>query len=107
MYDGGDEMIPKGCTCKNIFSCPYVISDIKGLFITYQQKGEIILEKKLSDCSFFPGKVSVMLSQEDTLKFYDDEIVKIQIRIKLQNDVFVKSKIIETYTDIVLKNEVI
>ena len=101
------EMIAKGCTCKNTFSIPFAESDIKVIFITYQQKGKTVIEKSLSECTFSEGTVSVILTQEDTLKLDENEYIKIQIRVRLQDGTLTKSKIIETYTDKVLKNEVI
>lgn len=100
-------MIAKGCTCKNTFSFPYAENDVKVIFITYQQKGRTVIEKSLSDCTFSDDKVSVILTQEDTLKLAENEYIEIQIRVRLQDGTPTKSKIIETYTDRVLKNEVI
>ena len=100
-------MIATGCTCKNIFSMPYGESDIQVLFITYQQNGKTIFEKTIDDCMFTDGYVSVLLTQEDTLKLIDESKVRIQIRLKLVDGSVVKSNVIEAYTDIVLKNEVI
>lgn len=100
-------MIAKGCTCKNIFSIPYNKNDIDSLFITYQQNGKTVFEKTIAECEFSEGHVSVLLTQEDTLKLNNESVVKMQIRIKLKDGTVTKSKIIETYTDTVLKNEVI
>ena len=100
-------MICKGCTCRNIFSLPFNENDIDVLFITYQQNGKTVFEKTKDDCEFTDGHVSVLLTQEDTLKLLNESIVKIQIRLKLVNGTVTKSRVIETYTDIVLKNEVI
>ena len=100
-------MIAKGCTCKNTFSIPFAESEIKVIFITYQQKGKTVIEKSLPDCTFSDGKVSVVLTQEDTLLLAENEYIEIQIRVRLHDGTLTKSKIVETYTDKVLKNEVI
>lgn len=100
-------MISKGCTCKNIFSLPFNENDISVLFITYQQNGKTVVEKVKDDCEFTDGHVSVLLTQEDTLKLLNESTVKIQIRLRLNDGSVTKSHVIETYTDIVLKNEVI
>lgn len=104
---GADDLIAKGCTCENAFSLPYDQSEIAALVITYQQKGVTKVEKTIDDCTFTAGKVHVSLSQEDTLKFDDDAIIRIQIRIRLNNGIVTKSQIVETYTDNVLKDGVI
>ena len=100
-------MIPKGCTCENSFSIPYDKEEIATLLITYQQNKVNVVEKTLDDCSFVDGKIYIVLSQEDTLKFNDEESIEIQIRIKLNNGVVTKCKIIKTYTDRVLNDGVI
>lgn len=100
-------MIAIGCTCKNIFSFPYNKEDVSVLYITYQVKGKTLVEKGIGQCEIADGLLSVLLTQEDTLKLGNESIVKIQIRAKLNDGTPIKSDIIETYTDIVLKNEVI
>lgn len=100
-------MIAKGCTCKNSFPIPYTKDEIATLFVTYQQSKETVIEKSITDCTFEDGMVSVYLSQEETLSFKDDVVIKIQLRVKLNNGAATKSKIVETYTDYVLKDDVI
>lgn len=100
-------MIAKGCTVKNAFSIPYKEDEIDVLYITYQQQGDTVLEKELSDCAFGEGFVSVDLSQEDTLAFQSNQSVQIQIRAKLKNGIATKSKVIKTMTDNILKDGVI
>jgi hypothetical protein len=101
------EMIPKGCTCVNRFTFPYPEKDVEALFITYQQDRKTVFEKQLSDCVFDEDSISVKLTQEDTLKLKDDGTIQIQIRVRLYSGSVVKSEIIKTYTDAVLKEEVI
>lgn len=100
-------MIPKGCTCKNFFPIPHAEDEVATLFVTYQQKKETVVEKDITDCTFEDGMVSVNLSQEETLSFEDNVPIKIQLRARLNNGAATKSKIMETYTDFVLKDDVI
>ena len=100
-------MIAKGCTCKNSFLFPFAESDVVVIYITYQQNGKIVIEKELEDCTFLDGRVYVTLTQEDTVKFDNDAIVRIQIRTRLKDGLVSKTKIFETYTDELLKDEVI
>ena len=100
-------MIATGCTCKNTFTFPYNKNDVELLFITYQQSGQTVFEKQIGDCEISDGCVSVLLTQEETLKLHNKSIVKIQIRVKLTNGNVTKSNVIEASTDVVLKNEVI
>lgn len=100
-------MIESGCTCINTFTLPFKQEDVKAICICYTQNKKVLFEKKLEDCTFENGKVSVKLSQEDTLKFDDSKIIQIQLKVKLTDDVVVKSKIIETITDELLCKGVI
>ena len=100
-------MISRGCTCKNIFSFPYLAEEVELLYITYQQRFKTVVEKTLAECTIEDNKLVVMLSQEDTLQFDSAVPIAIQIRVKLVNGAVTKSKVIETYTDLLLKNEVI
>lgn len=100
-------MIAKGCTVKNTFTIPFSETEIETIFITYGQKGEVVLEKSLADCTFDNGAVSVDLLQEDTLKFCDCAGVQIQIRVKLTNGTATKSNILHVFTDELLKDGVI
>lgn len=100
-------MIGKGCTCVNTFTLPFAKEEVKAICIVYCQDSEILVKKELGDCSFANGNVEVNLTQEDTLKFDSSKFIKIQIKVKLQSDVVMKSNIIKTNTDEVLCYEVI
>ena len=100
-------VIPRGCTCRNSFKFPYVEENVETLFITYQQNKITKVEKQLSDCTFEDGKVCVHLGQDNTLSFEENVPIKVQIRVKLTDGSATKSKIMETYTDTVLKEGVI
>ena len=100
-------MILTGCTCKNTFTIPFSEDDIEAMVITYCQDKVPIVEKLLCDCSFEDGYACVDLSQEDTLKFKDNALVKIQIKIKLNDGSVTKSKSIEVRADEVLNREVL
>ena len=100
-------IIPKGCTAKNSFTLPFKEEEIEVLYITYQQSGKTVIEKTLADCSFADNKVLVKLSQEETILFDTNRIIRIQIRIRLKDGTVTKSNVITSTTDILLKTEVI
>ena len=100
-------MIYKGCNCRCIFPFPYPRSEVSTLYVTFQEKGETVVEKELADCDFLEEKIAVKLSQEETLRFGNNVTVKIQIRGKLIDNTAIKSNIMQTYTDKVLKDGVI
>lgn len=100
-------MILTGCTCKHTFTIPCDKDDICAMYITYRQNGKTVLEKTLTDCELTAGKVCVPLTQEDTLAFQDETCVKIQLKLKRNDGTVMKSKIIDTYSDVVFNKEVI
>lgn len=100
-------LIPKGCTCKNGFKFPYRKEDVSAMYVTYQQNRITKVEKDLSECTIEDGKVFVNLSQEQTLSFEELVPIKMQIRVRLKDGTATKSRIMETYTDDVLKGGVI
>ena len=100
-------MIPKGCTCRNTFEIPYSESEVEAICITYKQGDKTLFDKKLNDCTFSEGAVTVHLNQEDTLKFDSQKVIKIQLKVKLVGDMVTKSNIVETITDELLCCEVI
>ena len=100
-------MISKGCTAKNTFTVPFEQDDVEVLYITYQQKDKTVLEKTLEDCTFGDGEIYINISQEDSLKFESSIVVRIQIRARLKNNTTIKSNIVTTDVDRVLKDGVI
>lgn len=100
-------MIPKGCTGRNHFKFPYTKDEVEVVYITYVQSNNIVFEKNINDCSFSEGRISVDLSQEETLMLSDKVAIKAQIRVRLKNGVTTKSNIVEARTDYLLKDGVI
>ena len=100
-------MIPRGCTCENSFLFPFDEKEVATLCITYKEDEVIKLQKHLEDCIFKDGRIYVLLSQEDTLKFNNNAFIKIQIRAKLTDGAATKSNVMETYTDEVVYDGVI
>lgn len=100
-------MISKGCTATNSFTVPFKQDEVDVLYITYQQREKTVLEKTIKDCTFAEGVVTVNLSQEETLMFESLLAVRIQIRARLKNNAAIKSNIISTDVDKILKDGVI
>ena len=65
------------------FELPEAIT-ISALYITFQQNGQTVLEKDLTDVTYEQesGTITLPLSQEDTLLFSDLEPVWVQIRLR-------------------------
>lgn len=100
--------ISSGCTVTNTFSLPCGEEDIAVLYITYQQNDVTVLEKTKEDCNFEGTTAIVRLSQEDTLKFpQDDGQIRIQIRLRTIEGTVMKSNIMTASPDALLKQGVI
>ena len=50
-------MIYKGCNCRCIFPFPYPRSEVSTLYVTFQEKGETVVEKEVTDCDFLEEKI--------------------------------------------------
>ena len=78
------------------------------ILITYKQGDRIIVEKTESDVVFEGDKaVSVILTQEETLKFDAKQSVKIQVRVLTQNGKSIPSQIFTRRCEDVLNPKVL
>lgn len=99
--------VERGVTPTHIFETGLDLREATVLYITYQQNDRTVLEKTIEDADISEDSVSVALSQEDTLLFREDAMVRIQIRAGFADGRRVKSEIITTETDELLKEGVI
>lgn len=102
-------MIPSGTTPTLTFSIPdNIINKIDNetiLYITFQQGGITKLEKELKDVTIDKENSSITfdLTQAETLIFNYKLKIDIQIRIKFSDGKAIKSGIVQTTTDKLLK----
>lgn len=99
--------IATGTTMSHVFTVSVDLTGAEVMYITYQQQGKTVLEKDLSDCVITPESITVNLRQEDTLGFIDNLGVKIQIRVRMPDGSALKSEVIKTTADELLKEGVI
>lgn len=71
----------RGTTPTLKFTLPFACSEISLCSVAISQDGELILEKKLSDCSMEENILVVTLTEEDTLKLDCRKHAEIQLRI--------------------------
>lgn len=100
-------MISRGTTPTNTFNVNIDLRDAEVVYITYAQNGRVIFEKTKEDMVITETEIVVELSQEDTLKFSENNRIRIQIRARYPNGDAVKSNMINTNTDELLKGGVI
>lgn len=95
----------RGSTPTNTFT---VDIDLTGatVFITYRQKKRIVLEKSGSDVEIEPTKLTVQLTQEETLAFEPGD-VEMQIRYVFPNGQADASEIMRTRAEAIIKDGVI
>ena len=97
----------KGTTPTHIFTLPIDTSLLAEIRIVYAQNGEKKLIKDLSMCKVETKQVSVLLTQEETLKFNDACFVDIQVRAKTLGGEVFASDIIKIPVCKCLETEVI
>lgn len=96
----------RGTTATNIFNTNENLIDTK-VYVLYSQRGRIVLEKTNKDIVIEPDKITVPLSQSDTLKLSSEVPVHIQIRYVKSNGLAGASNIIEMMIEKILKGGVI
>lgn len=93
----------RGTTPTHTFDTDVDLTGAVVLYLTYKQNGRIKVEKSLSDVTVEPDKVTVTLTQKETLSFDDEGDVRIQIRAKFADGKAVASNVIRTSAQIILK----
>ena len=96
----------KGTTPVHVFNLPFHTEEIAVLKITYSQRGKILFEKRLDDCTLEGNTVTVPLSQEDTFKITENT-VEFQLRIKDKIGKVHATKVFKKFADECLDEEVL
>ena len=97
----------RGTTPTLEFIMPFDTSLLEEAFVTLSQNEEVILDKELEDCKCEARKLSVRLTQEETLKLNCDCKTEIQVRARTKEGDAVASQIITVDTKRILKDGVI
>lgn len=97
----------RGTTPTLEFTIPFDTSQLSTAFVTLSQRGSIVLDKALSECGCEGNKLSVRLTQEETLELECDCITEIQIRAVTVNGDAIASDIMFERIDRILKDGVI
>lgn len=97
----------RGTTPTLEFAIPFDTSVLSEAWVTLSQNNVVILNKELKDCTCDDRKLSVRLTQEETLKLDCNCKTEIQIRAKTKEGDALASDIITVNTDRILKDGVI
>lgn len=97
----------RGTTPTLEFSLPFDTDLLAEAYMTLSQQGVVKVDKHLTECECRENKLSVTLSQEDTLKLDCACTVDIQIRARTLNGEALASDIITECVGRILKEGVI
>lgn len=93
----------RGTTPTNMFTVDIDLTTATKIYITYKQQDRVAIEKSLPDIEVASDKLTVILTQEDTLKLAPGK-VDMQIRALFPDHTAVASDIIETTAERILKD---
>jgi len=91
------------------FTLPFEVSELSEYWITISQRYENIkIDKTNADCTASGYEITLILTQEDTLKLMPDKPAYIQIRaLTAEDDYAIASTIVRCSVDDILKEGVI
>ena len=101
----GGERVRRGTTATNTFAVDVDLRDAT-VFVSYEQDGEVIIEKTGDDLTITEDSVSLDLTQEDTLAFRPGKVF-IQLRYVTAGGAADASNIISTTFERIIKDGVI
>ena len=99
--------IIRGTTPTHVFNTDVDLSDCEEIYVTYAQKGTVIINKYIDDLELTSETVAVTLTQTDTLKLDTVYNVEIQIRALFDDGTAIASNIIAVDVKRILKDGVI
>ena len=81
------------------------VNTLTGAYLTFEQNGETLIEKQLSDFTQDTTNNALLLelTQEETLKFTQGQIVNYQLRFKTASKAY-SSEIWKTLADRIIKD---
>lgn len=101
-------MIIRGTTPTLIFNLPFPASTMAAFYINISQRYENVqIEKAAEDCVVSDSSITLVLTQEDTLKLIPDKQAFIQIRVRTNDGTALASKVFASAVGDVLKEGVI
>ena len=80
--------------------------NIKGMYITFKQDNEVVPEKKLSELEIVENKVTINLTQTETLLMQANKPIYIQARIKINDESYATNIIMTTVKSILKDGEI-
>ena len=97
----------RGTTPLLHFSLPFSVSNLSVLYITAKQSNIVVFEKSLDDCIVHDPRVTVKLTQEETLRLQPNKKIILQVRAKTHDGTALASQKFECNVNDILKEGVI
>lgn len=97
----------RGTTPTLEFTIPFDTSLLAEAYVTLSQNQTVVIDKALEDCTCDDRKLTVRLTQEETLKLDCNCKTEIQIRARTNSGDAIASDIITVNTKRILKDGVI
>ena len=94
----------RGTTPTNVIHTDLDLTTALSIYLTYSQNKRNIIEKELPDMEVTKERITVHLSQKDTLCLLPDVPVKVQVRAKFPDGSAVASNIMSVSVNDILKD---
>jgi hypothetical protein len=90
-------VIIRGTTPELEFDFPYSTETVSNVRVIYGQHGRQLFIKLSKDCSFSENKIKTRLTQEETYLMRPNQIVEVEIRVKLRDNQIVRCGEVSRY----------
>ena len=97
----------RGTTPTHFFTLPFDAGEIDKLRVTYAQNGLTVLDLTEDDVTADGQEIRYQLTQEDTLKFKNNVLVEIQIKLKTLDGNVLASNVIVISVSKILNEDVL
>lgn len=97
----------RGTTPTHIFKIPFETANLKEVRIFYAQNKKVVLEKNTADCVMEDNKITVKLTQEETLAFSHMEVFEIQMVVKTLDGTVMATRPWKVHVCDILNDEVL
>jgi len=107
MGNGSELNMVRGTTPMLEFTLPFSTDLLAEAYVTLSQDKKVVVDKPLGELERNGNRLSVRLTQEETLLLDSERKTEIQVRVRTQENEALASDIITVNTDRVLKDGVI
>lgn len=94
----------RGTTPTLEFMLPVETSILNEAYVTLQQNGETVIEKNIGECTLDGNRLTVALSQNETLELEEGVMVEIQVRATTNSGLALASPVIQDSVERILKD---